>query len=1428
VPERPGTVFREPEYYEMYNKRYAEARKALPPPSAFKDDPDKNAYFKALLSKMREIEAAVPKELDLVPSWDQSNWSDERKALRANLDGAADIDALQDAAQKLLPDTVVVLSQKRWNATDGILPNWQRDPAPALTLTEDCLEQVRGVIRAMDDFQSRYPGVLVQRLTVRPDDDHTFAATWRMSMTSYNQGSSKINVNSKWLNATADAVAPMGPQTFDEAFAESVATGFHYRRDGGKGGDPEGPSSYAVMMHELGHGLNNHHSVVQVVQDPSLPGYVPPARRPGPADSAADHVDAALADYYVKRHIGEKQWKAQGESWNVAQLGEFNKWRRDNMSGYSFTGSGSATNGGEAIAEAFADVEINGVYARETSKVLHRLTVDYYNGDTPYASKTAGFLGADPDTMDWPDFRTKGTEPPPIQYWEHRNNGTQPPGMTVALTGGDAVKAASSAVADTRVTIPYLRNNTGMRGVAGFGQDSEPWGRYMSPADVDAPLPAKGWERGTATLNRPLYVDHNGGEWKSRLSAQYGGATGEELSAKLRADGYDGVITRDDKGIVEFVDVRTRGQRRFKVDESTSTWQEQGLPPLRNVEWTDEQYAKVDDKRLTAKQRAEVRRIVDSRYKDLAENVEPGISATVFQTMVDAGATPHGLEYRLKDPPSLYRKVQDEMVEKGIGADAALDAMRDTVRFTAVVPAEGYWKSGNDIRDRLIAMGAVPKKQPAGIAFEGYRGRNMTFELNGLEFELQIHTEKSMSVKDVCHKLYEEERLPSTPEARKVELREQQQRLWDTIPITKGTPVIRKQKDTEVWFKATTTRHRGPTVPIIHEADGSVHLPYGSVAGGSVHPPIDMMTSNVVSDDMAAWQRLTPEEKEWGILWYKRLRWFLAEDSLGTVYEGDIRRAAAIYAALSPRTDFDVNYAAVRQVLAMDPKDVARLVARPKPGDPIPTDEFGPRPFLNGVIPDNLERVKRLLAVDDDGKWVVSDPVWALRGKDADDLFYPQPAQNRVRMYHRTSLESADSIRVDRRFLSREQGDVFLSDRLDGAALGYGNGVVVVDVPRARWQPKKQEWTPGIDDDGVFHGIAGRVDDEFPGGEKHFALQTGDIDPSWIVQPRAIPEARKHNEAMARLRERYEARVYEAVKSNGGITIDLAGDSPVDGYAFAPSKGTETRIPKAVFKPEDVDHFIDAHWDQLNRPGCHLGLWVEGDNVFLDVSKVGKSSAATIKAAQDVDQLAVYDLKTLDVVPIGEELADGTYSPTGKASDLHNRHRREVERDAESRSATGADEVPAGARGDGADADADAPGQQLEELFLMLQRGPKDQAALEAGKIYNHALNVLDEEDAWAVTVDTWDARIKLGVRNDLGEARRVLDGVMGKGVPNANQDEKNQIYQEFAEATRRALPIIRELDPASRELARANGYEDLLAKHIQAGTWGASRQSSF
>ena len=1443
VPERPGTKFDEPEYYQMWDKRYQEAKKAAGPASRYKDDQDPNAYFKAILSKMREQEAALGKEIggiptggvEFTPAWDRKAWTKQRTRQRKALNDASTPGELQEAAQKLLGgETKVFITQNSWvdynTQINGAWPG-PRDARPAVDLTPATFENVRGAIRAVDDFKHRYPGVRIERITFHPDVDNTYAATWRWGIDDYSSGSMKINVNSKWINASSDNIpALVGGRTFDTSFRYSVDTGFHYRRDGGSGVE-KGPSSYAVMTHELGHALVNHHGAA-LKFDPNAASGPPKISR---MDSASIHVEQALADYYGRVHVSaDKQANWRQSS---SEYAKFSKWRRQNLSGYSFDEAsyGGAIKGSEAIAEAFADVEINGAYAHESSKVLHRLAVDFYNGSSPYAGDTRmPHRGGDPDFMEWPDYQPK-SDTADINYWDNKSRSKRPKGMDTAVPGAVPIKS-DSGVESTAVEIRYVRNNNGMRQVVGFGQDSEPWGRYAAPAgDGDISL-QPGWEVGTAKLSRPLYVDHNDGNWKAKLSARYGGATGKELSAKLIADGYDGVVTTDSKGIVEFVDVRSRATRKFTVESSTSTWQQSGLPPLVNTSWTDEQYVANDNPKMSKRRRAAARRAVDKRYEEISK-VEPEISDAVVNILAESGfAVPHGLAYRMKEPPSLYRKVQEDMLKTGRTAEESLDHMRDIVRFTAIVPTENYWQNGTKIRKQLEALGAEVTKDPLGISYTGYRGRNMAFKLNGVEFELQVHTEKSMSVKDVCHKLYEVERRPGTSEAERQRLQAKQQRLWDTIPIEKGTPVVENPKAEEVWFRSSSTRNIGPTVPIIHEKGGTVRLPYGAKAAGWKHPPIDFMVDNVVSGDMAAWERLTPEEKEWGILWYKRLRWFLAEDSQGTVYEGDVRRAAAIYAALSPRTDFDINYAAVRKVLKMDLKDVARLVPKPADGDPLPADEFGPRPFLNGVIPANLERVKRILAVDDAGKWVVSDPVWALRGQGADDMFYPHPAKNRVRMYHRTSLESADSIRLDRRFISREKGDVFLSDQLDGSALGYGQGVVVVDVPRARWQPKKGEWTPGIDDDGVFHGVTGRIDDEFPGGEKHYAIQTGDIDPAWIVKPRVIPDARAANARIKAQREAYDRRVYEAVKRNGGITISLEGDTPVEGYAYAPSKGTETRIPLATFKPEDVDHYIDAHFDQLQRPGAHLGLWVQGDDVFLDVSKVGKPTAATIKGAQDVEQLGVYDLGSDDTIDIGIEDADGHFTAAGKASDLHNQHRREVEQRDKGGSPAGAGEVPGD---EGGDQQGSSPEEPLEELYLMLQRGPRDQAALEAGKIYNHALNVLDEEEEWAVTVDTWDARVKLAVRDDkswvmnakgkpMNEARRVLDGVMPAGMPNANQDEKNEIYQEFAEATRRAVVIIREQDEWARELARANGYPDLMPKHVQAGVWGAARRSLF
>lgn len=81
-----------------------------------------------------------------------------------------------------------------------------------------------------------------------------------------------------------------------------------------------------------------------------------------------------------------------------------------------------------------------------------------------------------------------------------------------------------------------------------------------------------------------------------------------------------------------------------------------------------------------------------------------------------------------------------------------------------------------------------------------------------------------------------------------------------------------------------------------------------------------------------------------------------------------------------------------------------------------------------------------------------------------------------MKVYHRTTEDAARLIREQRRFLSREQGEVCVSNRARGMAEGYGPGVVALDVPA---------------------GFL-RLDDEFPGGERHYRLDSRDIRPEWI------------------------------------------------------------------------------------------------------------------------------------------------------------------------------------------------------------------------------------------------------------------------------------------------------------------------------------------
>ena len=105
------------------------------------------------------------------------------------------------------------------------------------------------------------------------------------------------------------------------------------------------------------------------------------------------------------------------------------------------------------------------------------------------------------------------------------------------------------------VSFAYMRNTVPAPDMgAKFGQDIEPAGRYISHRTTTDDLPPEhrlatgevvtAWEAGEVTFENPLVIEHGSTkEWKARLSKAYDGKTGQELSAALRADGHDGIVT---------------------------------------------------------------------------------------------------------------------------------------------------------------------------------------------------------------------------------------------------------------------------------------------------------------------------------------------------------------------------------------------------------------------------------------------------------------------------------------------------------------------------------------------------------------------------------------------------------------------------------------------------------------------------------------------------------------------------------------------------------------------------------------------------------------------------------------------------------------------------------------------------------------------
>lgn len=150
--------------------------------------------------------------------------------------------------------------------------------------------------------------------------------------------------------------------------------------------------------------------------------------------------------------------------------------------------------------------------------------------------------------------------------------------------------------------------------------------------------------------------------------------------------------------------------------------------------------------------------------------LEPQVTRDITDALAAGGMDPSGLEFRLKEPASLGRKIRDDVPAKG-SASAAAAGMFDGVRYTGIAGAGDYATASQATLDALREKGyqTVKVKNFWGAEDNPYRGINMqVLGPKGEQIELQFHTPESVITKFKMHPIFEDWRLmddKDSPEA---------------------------------------------------------------------------------------------------------------------------------------------------------------------------------------------------------------------------------------------------------------------------------------------------------------------------------------------------------------------------------------------------------------------------------------------------------------------------------------------------------------------------------------------------------------------------------------------------------------------------------------------------------------------------------------
>lgn len=161
---------------------------------------------------------------------------------------------------------------------------------------------------------------------------------------------------------------------------------------------------------------------------------------------------------------------------------------------------------------------------------------------------------------------------------------------------------------------------------------------------------------------------------------------------------------------------------------------------------------------------------------------------------IPAGARPHGLEFRMKSPASLARKIRSRATttaasQNAGGLQSVSDKVADLLRYTAVTPRhDDVPATASSTVAALQARGyTVVSAEQSYAAGNVYKGIHVLVQYGDERpVEIQFHSELSQAVKDENHVDYELERDRSITYADRAAAHERMTARSNEIPAPAG------------------------------------------------------------------------------------------------------------------------------------------------------------------------------------------------------------------------------------------------------------------------------------------------------------------------------------------------------------------------------------------------------------------------------------------------------------------------------------------------------------------------------------------------------------------------------------------------------------------------------------------------------------------